>query len=96
MKIDEFKLSLKKSTPPENINPLLLALWFDANNEWNKAHEAAQDIATKDGSWIHAYLHRKEGDLLNASYWYSRAGREMPSVPLETEWENILSELISK
>jgi len=96
MKIEDFKLSLKNSTPPKNLNPLLLALWYDAKNDWQKAHQTAQDIENKDGSWIHGYLHRKEGDLSNASYWYSRAGREMSSEPHEKEWETILIELISK
>jgi hypothetical protein len=90
----EFNLSIKNPAPPENISPLLKSLWYDAKGDWEKAHETAQDIDSKEGSWIHAYLHRKEGDLSNASYWYSRAGRIMPSVTHKEEWEIILAELI--
>jgi hypothetical protein len=92
----EFKSSLTSSRPPQNMGGLLKSLWYDAKGDWEKAHETAQEIPTKDGSWIHAYLHRKEGDNFNASYWYTRAGREMPTVPLEKEWETILIELISR
>ncbi|HEY3250469.1 MAG TPA: hypothetical protein VGK25_05070 [Ignavibacteria bacterium] len=96
MTIEDFKKLLEKNTPPENINPLLLSLWYDAKGNWKLAHETAQEIASNDGSWIHAYLHRKEGDKSNASYWYSRAGKKMPSYSLDKEWEEILSDLIAK
>jgi hypothetical protein len=96
MTAEEFKSSLSKNTPPENTSNLLLSLWYDAKGDWNKAHETAQEIAGKDGAWIHAYLHRKEGDLSNASYWYSRAGKKIPSSTLEEEWQEILNGLINK
>jgi hypothetical protein len=92
--IEEFKSSLKDNNPPENFSGLLVSLWYDAKGDWNKAHETAQDIMTNDGSWIHAYLHRKEGDLSNASYWYSRAGRKDSTASLDQEWEQILRELL--
>ena len=91
-----FKSSLKNNKPPENINQLLKSLWYDAKGDWNKAHETAQEITSKDGALIHAYLHRKEGDLSNASYWYSRAGKKLPSNSLEEEWEELLVEFINK
>lgn len=94
MTLEEFKSSLKNSAPPEGLTPLLEALWYEGKNDWEMAHNIAQDINSNDGSWIHAYLHRKEGDLGNASYWYSRAGRRMPEVSLEKEWEEIVRELL--
>ena len=96
MTLAQFKISLKGTLPPDKINALLLSLWYDAKGNWNRAHETAQDITGRDGSWIHAYLHRKEGDLSNASYWYSIAGKPIPSSSLEEEWENILKALIGR
>jgi hypothetical protein len=96
MTIEEFKSSLKNNEPPDGLTPLLKALWYDANGDWKNAHETAQEISTYDGSWVHAYLHRKEGDLSNASYWYLRAGRIMPDMSLEIEWEKILTELLGR
>ena len=64
-------------------------MWYDGQGDWNRAHNIAQEIHTKEGAWIHAYLHRKEGDDANAAYWYSRANRNVPSYPLEQEWEEI-------
>ena len=75
--------------PPQNISVYLQALWFDAKGNWEKAHELIQDIPDKNASWIHAYLHRKEGDIWNADYWYSKAGKKRPSLSLEAEWANI-------
>jgi hypothetical protein len=75
---------------------LLQALWFDATGNWEKAHQLAQENHSPLGSWIHAYLHRKEGDLSNARYWYHKAGRYLPDLSLETEWEEIARELIAK
>lgn len=94
MTSEEFKTTLKDNKPPDGLNPLLIALWYDARGSWNKAHETAQEISSKEGSLVHAYLHRKEGDLSNASYWYSRAGREMPSVSIGEEWENLMNEFL--
>lgn len=89
-----FKESLRQNAPPEGLTPLLEAMWHDGKGDWHAAHEVAQDVHTRDGSWIHAYLHRKEGDLGNAGYWYSRAGRSMPAVSLDAEWESITRELL--
>lgn len=73
----------------------LQALWLDARGEWERAHTVCQQAKNRDGDWVHAYLHRKEGDLGNAGYWYARAGRPMPaeSVSLETEWAGIVEAL---
>lgn len=94
MTLEEFKSSLKNFDPPNGLSHLLKALWYDGKNNWEMAHNIAQDINSNDGSWVHAYLHRKEGDLGNASYWYSRAGRRMPEVSLEEEWDGIVSEFL--
>ncbi len=72
----------------------LLALWWDAKGEWAKAHEVAQDIESADGAWVHAYLHRREGDAGNAAYWYRRAGRPAASGDLRAEWERMVEELL--
>jgi hypothetical protein len=90
----EFKNSLSGSVPPTG-SDLLKALWHDARGDWHTAHDLAQDIHTTEGSWIHAYLHRKEGDYSNARYWYQRANQVMPAVSLEQEWENLVSYFLS-
>jgi hypothetical protein len=74
----------------------LLALWWDAKGEWEKAHEIAQDVEGADGAWVHAYLHRKEGDVGNAAYWYRRAGRRVASGDLRAEWEEIAGEMLAR
>jgi hypothetical protein len=89
MTITEFRASLKNDNPPGGINPLLQSLWFDGKGQWQVAHEIAQEIHSNDGSWIHAYLHRKEGDSGNAAYWYHMANQPYPSVALEREWEQL-------
>jgi hypothetical protein len=74
----------------------LLALWWDAKGDWEKAHEVAQDVAGADGAWVHAYLHRKEGDLGNAGYWYRRAGRAVASGDSRVEWEGIVRAMLGR
>jgi hypothetical protein len=64
-------------------------MWYDGQGDWTKAHDIAQEMHNDDGAWIHAYLHRKEGDNGNASYWYQRAKRRMPAYELQREWEEI-------
>ncbi len=90
MTFEEFRQTLSNSTPPEKAGTLLRALWHDGKGDWDAAHDIAQDVHTRDGSWIHAYLHRKEGDQWNAGYWYRQAGKSMPSVSLDEEWENLV------
>ena len=69
-----------------HLPPLLRALWHDAQGNWQAAHEVAQEVDTRDGAWVHAYLHRGEGDPANAAYWYRRAGKPPCTGPLEAEW----------
>jgi hypothetical protein len=94
MHYDEFVKSLSAAAPPENISPLLKALWYDGKNDWDASHNVAQDIHDRNGSWVHAYLHRKEGDISNARYWYSMAGKKEFSGPLKDEWEYLVKEFL--
>lgn len=94
MNIATFTESLAANEPPENISVYLKSLWFDAKGNWNKAHQLIQDVEDKNASWIHAYLHRKEGDIGNAGYWYSRAGKSTSLLSLEKEWKEIVTALI--
>jgi DNA polymerase III delta prime subunit len=90
MTVDEF---LALPAPPA-AHKALQALWHDAHGEWDRAHELAQAAADANGDWVHAYLHRKEGDESNAGYWYRRAGRSRPSESLEEELREITSALL--
>lgn len=74
----------------------LLALWWDGKGDWQKAHEIAQDVPGADGAWVHAYLHRKEGDVGNAAYWYRRAGHPVVEGDLRMEWDSIVGELLRR
>ena len=93
MTFEEFKQSLSADQPPE-VRKELVALWHEAKGDWDTAHEIVQDIARREASWVHAYLHRKEGDRSNASYWYSRAGKPMFEDSFEEEWENLVHTLL--
>ena len=94
MDITEFRESLKSAAAPAGLSPALEGLWWDAKGDWTKAHELAQRDEGPDGSWVHAYLHRKEGDLANAKYWYRRANRGAGYGDFAREWEAIVSWLL--
>lgn len=98
MTFAEFNQSVAsgETTPPAGLSGALAGLWHDGRGDWEAAHTAAQDDHGKAGSWVHAYLHRKEGDAGNAGYWYARAGRRMPAdnVTLAAEWEAMARELL--
>lgn len=93
MTLDEFKATLSANAPPD-VAPLLTALWHDARGDWNRAHEIAQEIETASGAWVHAYLHRKEGDAGNAGYWYNRAGQPVATDSLDAEWDRVATALL--
>jgi hypothetical protein len=93
MDIDFFSASLSASEPPA-LSPPLRALWFDAKGDWDAAHKCVDDKSDPDSMWVHAYLHRKEGDLSNAGYWYARAQREPHRGALEEEWREIVEALL--
>ena len=82
--------------PPEGLSGPVLALWWQARGDWERAHEHAQAEAGPDGAWVHAHLHREEGDLANADYWYVRAGRSRPQAPLAEEWHAISRALLER
>jgi hypothetical protein len=94
MTLGEFKATLSAAAPPAALSPALAALWQDAKGDWDAAHRIAQDIKGADGAWIHAYLHRKEGDASNAAYWYGQAGKPVALTSLEAEWDQIASALL--
>lgn len=94
MTFEQFRQTLSPGSHPSNLSAHLRALWYDAKGDWDKAHQIIQDIEDKNAAWIHAYLHRKEGDIWNADYWYSRAGRKRPSLSFEKEWEDIVKEIV--
>lgn len=93
MTIDEFAAVCRSGKPPATLAKPLTALYWDARGDWARAHEVAQGITSTEGSLIHAYLHRKEGDQGNARYWYDRAGRPVHGGTLEEEWRAIAAEL---
>jgi hypothetical protein len=90
----EFKSSLSGAAPAPGLDAPLAALWWAAKSGWDKAHKLVQDESTADAAWVHAYLHRVEGDLSNAGYWYRRAGKPVETGSLETEWERMTSALL--
>lgn len=94
--IEEYLKYKDKGLAPDDVPPLLRALLLDASGDWDGAHRIAQADSSSDGSWVHAYLHREEGDLGNASYWYRSAGRSMPKISLDEEWEYIAMDLLKK
>ncbi|MGE5201071.1 MAG: hypothetical protein ACM3O6_03300 [Acidobacteriota bacterium] len=95
MDFEAFKQSLSARTPPKTASAALRALWWDAKGDWGKAHECAQEDEGKAAAWVHAYLHRKEGDSTNAGYWYRRAGRPAATASLAAEWEAIARGLLA-
>ena len=93
MDVDAFRATVPLAEPPAGLSLALQTLWWDAKGDWPRAHECAQQDEGKTGALVHAYLHRKEGDLSNARYWYNWAGRAPATVSLDAEWEALVSEL---
>lgn len=93
MSFEEF---IAAAAPPAGVGPALAALWHDAHGDWARAHELSQEDEGPAGSWVHAYLHRREGDAANARYWYARAGRTPPAktVTLDAERDAIARALL--
>jgi hypothetical protein len=94
MDLAGFRGTLALAEPPAELSLALQTLWWDAKGDWHRAHACAQQDEGKAGSMVHAYLHRKEGDLSNARYWYSRAGRAPATGALDAEWQALVSELL--
>ena len=91
---NDFRASLSEIFPPLGLTGALMALWWQRKGDWDKAHGAAQSDNGAEAAWVHALLHRQEGDLSNAAYWYRRADREVRTDTLEAEWEAIVTELL--
>lgn len=85
--------SLDGAAPPPDLSAPLAALWWAAKGDWDQAHRIVQDESSREAAWVHAYLHRVEGDLGNAGYWYRQAGRPVATDSLEAEWQRIADTL---
>ena len=94
MTLEQFEQSLQNAAPPAGASLALRALWMDAQDDWHAAHELAQQEDEQGGAWVHAYLHRKEGDRYNAGYWYRRAGKPFFEGDLKAEWKAIVQALL--
>jgi hypothetical protein len=93
--LDEFKACLIGNEMPENLSLYLQSLWFDGKGNWKAAHDLIDQLGDKRSAHLHAYLHRKEGDIWNADYWYSRAGQKRPAITLDEEWEQLVSAFLN-
>ncbi|MDP6708962.1 MAG: hypothetical protein QF893_21675 [Alphaproteobacteria bacterium] len=94
MDVEGFRATLDEEAPPADLSLALQALWQEAKGEWDAAHKLAQAQDDAVGAWVHAYLHRVEGDESNAGYWYRRAGKPHSTAPLAEEWQEIASALL--
>ena len=93
MNLTDFRATLSQTAPPAGLSPALQALWVAAKGDWDQAHDITQP-GSRDLDWVHAYLHRVEGDPGNAGYWYRRAGKPVATVSLEVEWATIVEALL--
>ena len=96
MTLEDLRSTLDDPSPPADVPAAVRALWHDAKGDWEAAHRVAQEIEDADGAWVHAYLHRKEGDAGNAAYWYRRAGQPVAHDALDHEWARIASSLLER
>jgi hypothetical protein len=95
MSLDEFRASLSQAEPPAELSPALAALWWTGRQDRDRAHRIVMDEGGKDCAWVHAHLHRSEGDLDNARYWYRQAQRPVATVPLDAEWDAMVQVLLA-
>jgi hypothetical protein len=96
MDLERFRTSLADGTPPAGTAGALQALWHEAKGDWARAHDIVQSLKGADAAAVHAYLHRREGELANADYWYAKAGRRRPRGSLDREWQALAMELLEK
>ena len=94
--LETFKASVDRDAPPTGLGGALEALWYAAKGDWKRAHRLAQAQRDGDGAWVHAHLHRIEGDQANAGHWYRRAGKRYTSAPLKEEWDRIVAALLER
>ena len=95
MNSQDFQDSLKERNPPTEWTNTLIALWYDGKEDWQAAHELVDGQNDEHSKWIHAYLHRKEGDDWNAGYWYRQAGKPFPEISLKEEHQTLVAALCS-
>ena len=95
MTLAELTASVAKAAPPRGLAPPVEALWWAAKGDWEKAHTIVMDDDSRESAWVHAYLHRVEGDLPNAGYWYRTAGKPVCADALEREWTAITAALLA-
>ena len=96
MNLRSFRRSLEGDDPPEDLSPAMNALWYGARGDWERAHRIVQDESDPEAAWVHAWLHRVEGDLDNARYWYGQAGRDPRTEPTGEEWQEIVTTLVRR
>ena len=96
MTLAEFKRTLSRAKPPAGLASALTALWWAGKDKWEAAHKIVMDEGGRDCAWVHAYLHRVEGDLGNARYWYRQAQRPVPTKSLAAEWDSIAEILLER
>ena len=95
--LDAFRESVTGISPPDDARPALQALWWAAKGEWDHAHKVCQQHEDSDDvNWVHAHLHRKEGDLNNARGWYKRAGKPVSTVSVQEEWSELTAALLAR
>ena len=92
--LTQFKESFNSERPDAAMSPQLKSLWYDGKGNWQQAHAQVDQLDDQASAWVHAYLHRKEGDIWNADYWYRRAGKNRPNISLDEEWEQLVLEFI--
>ena len=93
---ERFRVSLRSAAPPAGLSRALVGLWYDGRGDWEAAHREVQKGNGADEAWVHAYLHRKEGDLANAGYWYRRCDHAQSSESLDEEWCQIATTLLAR
>ncbi|RYY34463.1 MAG: hypothetical protein EOP46_13340 [Sphingobacteriaceae bacterium] len=93
-KLTNFKAFLQYEQLPDDLSVQLKSLWYDGNGDWHRAHAEVDKLNDMASAWVHAYLHRKEGDIWNADYWYGKAGKRRPAVSLAEEWEQLVNHFL--
>jgi len=92
--LTQFKESLNLEQPVSELSAQLKSLWYDGKGDWHQAHALVDHLADRESAWVHAYLHRKEGDIPNADYWYSQARQNRPNLSLQEEWEQLVKHFL--
>jgi len=94
--LTEFKESLNLEQPASELSVQLRSLWYDGKGDWHQAHAQVDQLSDQVSAWVHAYLHRKEGDIWNADYWYNKARQKRPNLSLQEEWEQLVLQFLDR